>query len=212
MKIYPIIILLSMSFISCDLFEKDKKKESTAKEESASPTPDPISPTPSPTPTPFTLIASTNTAAEAVFQDGEQMPNKYTTGANPPNPPLKLDNPPTGTQTYVLIFIDTTVTWFHWGIIFPASVTQIPEGIGTTRNPDISGTTIYQLSRYAPPTPPFRRHTYMFRVYALDATLDTTSDLRMTTGANGNETRIRTWIEGKGNILGTTDLNIWEDP
>lgn len=130
------------------------------------------------------------------------LPDKYGKHASPAdyyngNPcvsfPFKIEDVPTGTQSFAIVFIDfdsTPVcgfTWIHWlACNIPATMTEIPEnfsqdapeGVVQGHNSCISRflgkeTDPKTVSRYIGPQPPEPdNHTYSLYVYALDTMLD----------------------------------------
>jgi Raf kinase inhibitor-like YbhB/YbcL family protein len=88
---------------------------------------------------------------------------------------LTVEGIPEGTESMVLIVEDpdaTTGLWVHW------LVWNIPP-TNTIREDAVPGTegmNTYRRHAYGGPCPPFGTHRYFFKVYALDVTLDLSSD------------------------------------
>lgn len=111
------------------------------------------------------------------FTDGEPIPDEYGYTNRNVNPPLSIDGIPSDAESLVLIVDDPDARepagkiWDHWVIwnIDPDR-TELPEGWDS---PDaIEGENDFGETGYDGPNPPDKRHTYQFRLYALDSTLD----------------------------------------
>ena len=103
------------------------------------------------------------------FNEGEEIPKKfgYKHGNNQPS--LEFDNFPSGTKTLALIMDDPDAigavgkVWVHW--------LEYHHVISPEANP-VSGITDFGEIGYGGPAPPDKRHTYIFKVYALDTVLE----------------------------------------
>ncbi|MFC7132194.1 MULTISPECIES: YbhB/YbcL family Raf kinase inhibitor-like protein [Salinibaculum] len=111
------------------------------------------------------------------FADGGPIPVKYGASAENVNPPLSIANVPSGAESLVLVVDDPDAVepagkvWLHWLVWnVPASRTEIPEDW----NPEsaVEGTNDSGSRGYSGPAPPDGTHTYRFKLYALDTTLD----------------------------------------
>jgi hypothetical protein len=111
--------------------------------------------------------------ASPAFQDGGNIPDKYTCQGEDVNPPLEIENIPEGTKSLVLIMDDPDApagTWDHW-VMWNIPVTSriaensVPEGA-------VQGKNSWGRSSYSGPCPPSGIHRYIFKLYALDATLN----------------------------------------
>lgn len=112
------------------------------------------------------------------FEDGGNIPSKYTCDGDNTNPEFNMNGVPEGAISLALIMDDPDVPtnlredgmWDHW-IVFniPPQTTKVdensePEGVhgsGTAGN-----------ANYRGPCPPDREHRYFFKLYALDTMLD----------------------------------------
>ncbi|WP_424019509.1 YbhB/YbcL family Raf kinase inhibitor-like protein [Halorientalis pallida] len=111
------------------------------------------------------------------FEDGERIPEKYGYTEDDVNPPLHVENVPDGAVSLVLIVDDPDAMepagkiWDHWLVwdIDP-DIGEIPEDWAA--DDATEGQNDYGEHGYGGPNPPDREHTYRFRLYALDATLD----------------------------------------
>lgn len=118
--------------------------------------------------------------SSAAFADGDRMPDKYGYTNQNINPPLTVDGVPPGAASLVLIIDDPDAVepagkvWSHWVVwnIDPG-IDEIPED--STPAGGIAGMTDFNEPGYGGPNPPDREHTYRFRLFALDTTLDLTA-------------------------------------
>ena len=113
----------------------------------------------------------------SAFSNGEEIPKKYGYKNGNVSPSLKIGGIPSGTQSLALIMDDPDAQaavgkiWVHWIIwnIEP-STTDISEG--STPSGIIDGKNDFGELGYGGPAPPDKRHTYIFKLYALDKKLD----------------------------------------
>ena len=130
------------------------------------------------------------TLTTPAFQDGSEIPAKYTQASpNPVSPKLEWTNVPDGTQSFVLNMIDPdtalqrkTDTVVHWvAFNIPATARELPENVpaeakladGTIQIKNLRGTVGF-LGPGAPAAGP--NHHYTWELYALDTKLDLTPD------------------------------------
>ncbi|MDO8554777.1 MAG: YbhB/YbcL family Raf kinase inhibitor-like protein [Candidatus Micrarchaeota archaeon] len=105
----------------------------------------------------------------SVFDNGENVPKKYTCDGNDINPALKISDVPAAAKSLVLIVDDPDApggTFVHWiAYNIDPKTKEIPEGVslGTGGMNDF-GTTKYG----GPCPPPGSPHTYRFKLYAVD--------------------------------------------
>lgn len=110
------------------------------------------------------------------FEDGKEIPRKYGYKNDNTSPPLKIRNVPDGTKSLVLIMDDPDAMgavgklWVHWVVwnIDPKT-TEIAES--AVPSGAIQGTTDFGQIGYGGPAPPDKRHTYVFKLYALNSTI-----------------------------------------
>ena len=113
----------------------------------------------------------------SAFSDGGEIPRKYGYKNDNVNPPLKITGVPSGTQELVIIMDDPDAKaavgkiWVHWVVwnIDP-NTTEITES--SIPSGSIEGKTDFGEIGYGGPAPPDKRHTYIFKLYALNAKLD----------------------------------------
>ncbi len=111
------------------------------------------------------------------FEDGEKIPRKYGYKEDDVNPPLKISRIPAGAESLALVMDDPDAKepagkiWDHWVVwdIEP-NTSEIPEN--SIPPGAMEGKNDYDKRGYGGPNPPDREHTYRFKLYALDTTLD----------------------------------------
>jgi len=110
-----------------------------------------------------------------VFEDGGNLPEKYSYIRENVNPPLEFSEVPEEASSLCIILDDPDAMepagkiWLHWTIWnISTDVEIIEEG----EAPGIEGTTDFRDIGYGGPNPPDGTHTYVFRAYALDTELD----------------------------------------
>ena len=102
------------------------------------------------------------------FKEGEEIPKKFGYKHGNEQPDIKLGSIPEETKTLALIMDDPDAmgavgkVWVHWLEYHDVN------DITTT----ISGKTDFGEIGYGGPAPPDKRHTYIFKAYALDVELD----------------------------------------
>jgi len=142
------------------------------------------------------------TLQSSAFSNGSEIPKKYGYKNDNVNPPLEISGIPQDTQSLVLIMDDPDAqaavgkVWVHWTIwnITP-DITEIAES--STPSNSIEGKTDFGEIGYGGPAPPDKRHTYVFKLYALDSKLDLPQ--------GSSKTQIEEAM--KGHILDDTILN-----
>ena len=105
------------------------------------------------------------------FENGQNIPSKFTCEGEDVNPALTIEDIPEGTKSLSLIVDDPDAPvglWVHWVVfdIPPASrmkENNIPgkQGINSSRGMNYHG-----------PCPPSGTHRYFFKIYALDTVLN----------------------------------------
>jgi Raf kinase inhibitor-like YbhB/YbcL family protein len=115
------------------------------------------------------------------FEDGEPIPRKYGYDAENVNPPLVVEDVPADATTLTLVMDDPDAVepagevWLHWLVwTIPAGTTSIPED--WTPEAASEGVNDFDERGYGGPAPPDEAHTYRFKLYALDTTLDVPED------------------------------------
>ncbi len=121
----------------------------------------------------FTLISS-------VFEEGENIPERYTCEGTDVSPPLHWSVPPAGTRSYAIIADDPDAPvgiWVHWVIYnLPIDLRGLSEGVPTDEqvlDGALQGVNDFKRVGYGGPCPPpGKSHRYFFKLYALDKVLD----------------------------------------
>lgn len=111
------------------------------------------------------------------FSEGESIPRKYGYTKKNINPPLKISDVPEGTESLVLIMDDPDAVkpagkvWDHW-VVWNIDPTATHIGEDEVPPRGVEGKNDYGEQGYGGPNPPDRKHTYEFKLYALDTSLD----------------------------------------
>ncbi|MEF8842371.1 MAG: YbhB/YbcL family Raf kinase inhibitor-like protein [Haloarculaceae archaeon] len=119
------------------------------------------------------------------FGDGEPIPREYGYTERNVNPPLRVSGVPEGTASLALVVDDPDAVepagkvWDHWLVWnVPPGTEEIPADWDPGAVGAVEGQNDFGETGYGGPNPPDREHTYEFRLYALDATLDLGTDAR----------------------------------
>jgi Raf kinase inhibitor-like YbhB/YbcL family protein len=113
----------------------------------------------------------------SVFRNGGDIPRKYGYKTENLSPPLQISEIPKGTKSLVLIMDDPDAVravgkvWVHW-ILW--NISPDTKEIFENSIPDnsIEGKTDFDEIGYGGPAPPDKEHTYIFKIYALNETLN----------------------------------------
>jgi len=113
----------------------------------------------------------------SVFSTGGEIPRKHGYKNGNVSPPLLISGLPQETKSLALIMDDPDAmaavgkVWVHWIIwnIEP-STTKILEG--SPPSGSVEGKTDFGEIEYGGPAPPDKRHTYIFKLYALKSKID----------------------------------------
>lgn len=109
------------------------------------------------------------------FNDGDNIPSRYTCDGEDIIPPLEILDIPRGTETLALVVDDpdapnrTWVHWLLWNIHVEGERFSIEEN--TPPNHTVYGMNDFDKLEYGGPYPPPGTHRYFFKVYALDREL-----------------------------------------
>ena len=104
------------------------------------------------------------------FKEGEEIPKKFGYKFENQQPQIDFKNIPDGTKIIALIMDDPDAmgavgkVWVHW-----LEYSTENDLRGTT---SVEGKTDFGEIGYGGPAPPDKRHTYIFKAYALDWVLD----------------------------------------
>jgi Raf kinase inhibitor-like YbhB/YbcL family protein len=123
------------------------------------------------------------TVRSSAFEDGAEIPRRYTCDDANASPPLAWRAAPDGTRSFVVIVDDPDApdpaapkrVWVHWLVWnLPASAASIDEGATRAKLPAGAreGMNDGGSAGWTGPCPPIGRHRYFHRLYALDATIE----------------------------------------
>ena len=106
------------------------------------------------------------------FSDGDEIPRECGYKNGNEAPPLAINGIPEGTKSLTLIMDDPDAmgavgkVWVHWIVwnIDPTATESLQDAT--------EGMTDFGEVGYGGPAPPDKRHTYVFKLYALDCELD----------------------------------------
>lgn len=103
------------------------------------------------------------------FEEGKEIPKRFTCDGENVSPPLAWTGAPAGTKAFALIVDDPDAPrglFTHW-ILFnlPASTQSLPEGVKPPA--ENQGTSDFGKPGYGGPCPPKGQHRYFFHLYAL---------------------------------------------
>jgi Raf kinase inhibitor-like YbhB/YbcL family protein len=109
----------------------------------------------------------------SAFQQGANIPSKFSCDGANASPPLEIADVPSGAKSLALIVDDPDAPsglFTHWAVwnISPQTST-IAEG-STPKG--VQGTNDFGKSGYSGPCPPSGTHRYYFKIFALDRQLD----------------------------------------
>jgi len=109
----------------------------------------------------------------SAFQEGGNIPSKFTCDGSDTSPPLQIAGVPSEAKSLVLIADDPDAPgglfthWLVWNI--PPQTSSIAEGSAVN---GVQGTNDFGKSGYRGPCPPPGVHRYVFKIFALDRELD----------------------------------------
>jgi Raf kinase inhibitor-like YbhB/YbcL family protein len=109
----------------------------------------------------------------SAFQEGGNIPSKFTCDGADVNPALRFEGAPAETKSLVLIVddpdapVDLFTHWLVWNIDPKAS--EIAEN--SAPGGAVQGTNDFPKKGYGGPCPPSGTHRYYFKIFALDQTL-----------------------------------------
>ena len=145
----------------------------------------------------------------SAFSDGGEIPRKCGYKNGNKAPPLTISGIPEGTKSLTLIMDDPDAmkpagkVWVHWVVW---NIDPWEKGLDSTPKSTIilnnktlvnslHGMTDFGEVGYGGPAPPDKRHTYVFKLYALDCYLDA-----------DNETKAEVVDDMEGHIIEQTTL------
>ena len=119
------------------------------------------------------------------FSHGDEIPRGFGYKNGNEVPPLTINGIPEGTESLTLIMDDPDAmgavgkVWVHWVVwnIDPTDGPDYSEDIQNLHPPlAVEGMTDFGEVGYGGPAPPDKRHTYVFKLYALNIELDLPSE------------------------------------
>ena len=111
------------------------------------------------------------------FSHGGEMPRNIGYKNGNTSPPLTISGIPTGAKSLTIIMDDPDAmgavgkVWVHW-VMWNIDPTTAEIVESTVPSGAVEGMTDFGEVRYGGPAPPDKRHTYVFKLYALDSILD----------------------------------------
>ena len=111
----------------------------------------------------------------SAFSDGGEIPRECGYKNGNKEPPLTVSGTPDGTKSLALIMDDPDAmgavgkVWVHW---VAWNIDPTIELDDVVAHLSIEGMTDFGEVGYGGPAPPDKRHTYVFKLYALDSELD----------------------------------------
>jgi Raf kinase inhibitor-like protein, YbhB/YbcL family len=135
----------------------------------------------------------------SAFQQGGNIPSKFTCDESDTSPPLQITGIPSNAKTLVLIADDPDAPgglfthWLVWNI--PAQTNSIAEASAPK---GVHGTNDFGKSGYKGPCPPPGTHRYSFKIFALDRELD----LRSGAKRSQLDAAMRGHIIAQGELVG----------
>ena len=123
------------------------------------------------------------TLKSSAFDNGAEIPLRYTCSGDDVSVPLNWEDAPEGTRSFVLIVDDPDapdpeaqmMVWVHWVLYnIPPDINSLAEHITSATLPPgtIEGINDWQRPGYGGPCPPVGRHRYFHKLYALDSVLE----------------------------------------
>jgi Raf kinase inhibitor-like YbhB/YbcL family protein len=109
----------------------------------------------------------------SAFQEGANIPSKFTCDGADTSPPLQIADIPSEAKSLALIVEDPDAPsglfthWTVWNI--PPQTSAVEEG---SVPKGLQGTNDFGKSGYGGPCPPSGTHRYYFKIFALDRELD----------------------------------------
>jgi len=120
------------------------------------------------------------TISSPAFNDGGEIPSRFTCEADDVSPPLVFAGVPAGAKSLVLIVDDPDapdpaapkMTWVHWLVFnLPVDISGLAEAVEDVPAGTGIGLNDWHRADYGGPCPPIGEHRYFFKLYALDARL-----------------------------------------
>ena len=135
----------------------------------------------------------------SAFQEGGNIPSKFTCDGGDSSPPLQIAEIPSSAKSLALIVDDPDAPsglfthWIIWNI--SPQTNEIAEG-STPKG--VQGTSDFGKSGYGGPCPPSGTHRYYFKIFALDRELNLPSG----TKRNQLDAAIKGHVVAQGELMG----------
>jgi Raf kinase inhibitor-like YbhB/YbcL family protein len=135
----------------------------------------------------------------SAFQEGGNIPPKFTCDAGDSSPPLRIAEIPSGAKTLALVVDDPDAPrglfthWIVWNI--SPQTNAIAEGSAPQ---GVQGTNDFGKSGYGGPCPPSGTHRYYFKIFALDRELNLPSG----TKRNQLDAAMKGHVVAQGELIG----------
>lgn len=159
MKMMNLYIVIIFSFFACNFSGKPDESNKTETTQNT-------------TKTMNNENANNLKISSPAFEDGGNLPVKYSCDGSGVNPPLKIKGFPTATQTFALILEDpdapsgSFIHWLCWNLPPVEDITE-------NSTPGLQGKNSAGKKGYTAPCPPAGKpHHYIFKIYALDSKLE----------------------------------------
>lgn len=148
-----------------------------------SPTQEPTEPAPDPTPEETEApkafaVSSAGIVEGAIADEYGKRGSEVTSGTPTRSLPLSIENPPQDTACYAIAMVDPDSVplcgyeWVHW-LAANFTATDLPANASVDMAGELlQGKNSFGSVGYGGPTPPDKPHTYVIRVYALNAMVD----------------------------------------
>jgi len=141
----------------------------------------------------------------SAFQEGANIPSKFTCDGSDANPALRFEQIPAEAKSLVLIVDDPDAPsglfthWLAWNI--DPKITEFAENSAPSNA--VQGRNDFGKSGYGGPCPPSGTHRYFFKIFALDQMLD------LKAGAKRAEVEaaMRGHVIGQGELMGRYSRN-----
>lgn len=140
------------------------------------------------------------------FANGGKIPRKYTCEGDDSSPALSWSGVPERTKSLALIVDDPDApdpakpqrVYVHWVVYnIPPASGGIPEG-GALPSGAMTGSNDFGRKQWGGPCPPIGRHRYFFKLYALDTSLNLSSNKK-----KDLEDAMKGHIIGQAQLMGT---------
>jgi len=134
----------------------------------------PSTPTPTYSPTPKPTVSPKTSGVFKLksddFEDGGEIPPKFTCNGEDISPQLSWENIPEGTKSFALSVVDPDAPggqFVHWLVYdIPSDIREIEQGGLPMGSKQVEND--FGKKNYGGPCPPLGKHRYIFTIYAID--------------------------------------------